>query len=201
MQFKLHFCALAVSLFLIAGAAKAGALVYNESSFAGGDFPATGSPNIGTLGVGVNTITGSVNGAPGSLDFEDTFSVTLPAGLVITAGQWSISNFTFGIGGEGSFNGSVSEPIDSAKAASGNGTLNIVNVPYSTPGSLNADIQSAYSQTCDNPGDGIMCRNNEGGFTYTLQYSVVSSVPEPSTGPWLAAGVAALWLMRRYRQG
>jgi hypothetical protein len=45
------------------------------------------------------------------------------AGLIITAGQWSITNFSYGEGTQANFPGSVSEPIDSAKPVKANGTL------------------------------------------------------------------------------
>lgn len=73
-----------------------------------GDFPshfATGVyPNIGTLGLGVNTISGSVSGIPSGTtylgDFDDSFSLTLPPGLLLTKIQLTISAYSFaGTGG------------------------------------------------------------------------------------------------------
>lgn len=59
---------------LCSGVGLTAPLRYNESSFPIplGDFPGAGFPNIGTLGIGLNTITGNVNGAPGIGDFAKT---------------------------------------------------------------------------------------------------------------------------------
>src|SRR5262245_51419694 len=77
-------------------------LVYNESTdYPGGDFPVgTTFPNLGSLGVGLNTISGHVNGTTPLTtgDYRDAFSVTLPAGLLITSAQVVISNYDFGGG-------------------------------------------------------------------------------------------------------
>ena len=56
-------------------------------------------PNIGTLALGTNTVSGSVGGSPaGSLcsgtgDLDDSYSLTVPAGLTISQMQLTITNF------------------------------------------------------------------------------------------------------------
>ena len=139
---------LTVALLVLWTPSVQAALIYNESSYPGGDFPGSGFPNIGTLGVGLNTITGTVHGAFRGApqdDFEDTFSVTLPAGLVIISGQLVITNFTYG-SLLLTVNGSAAEPLNVTTIINANGTYNLtVNVPYSTSGSLNVDIKSPDS--------------------------------------------------------
>ncbi len=139
---------LTVLLSVLWTASAQAALIYNESSYPVGDFPGSGFPNIGTLGIGLNTITGAVhgafNGAPQD-DYEDTFSVTLPEGMVIVSGQLVIANFTYG-SLLLTMNGSAIEPLNVTTTINANGTYTLTaNVPYSTSGSLNVDIQSADS--------------------------------------------------------
>jgi hypothetical protein len=137
-----------LALSILWTASAQAALIYNESSYPGGDFPGSGFPNIGTLGAGLNTITGAVHGAFSGVpqdDYEDTFSVTLPAGMVIVSGQLVITNFTYG-GLLLTMNGSAIEPLNVTTTINANGTYTLTaNVPYSTSGSLNVDIQSSDS--------------------------------------------------------
>ena len=191
-------------LVLIVGAASLRADIYytEATDFPGGDFPSSGSPNIGALGIGLNTINGTVSGAITRVgnqdDFEDTFSVTLPTGLVISSGQLVITNFTYGpYGYDEPFPGSSVEPLESAMAISGNGTYALTTfAPYSTSGSLDIDITSSYS--CANI---FFC--GDGGFSYSLQYDVTStsSVPEPSEFFLTGLGLLGLALWKRRADG
>ncbi len=185
---------------LCSASVHAAALTYTEATdFLGGDFPSSGSPNIGALGVGLNTINGTVSGAITRVgyqdDFEDTFSVALPAGLVINSGQLVITNFTYGpYGYDAPFPGSSVEPLESAMPISGNGTYALTAfAPYSSSGSLNFDITSSYS--CANI---FFC--GDGGFSYSLQYDVTSpsSVPEPSG--FFLAGLGVVAILRQSRR-
>ena len=196
---------LLLCLLVCAVVAPAAVLTYNETSYPGGVFPPSGLPNsypnIGTLGIGVNTITGVIDGARA----EGTFSVTLPAGLIVTAGQWSITNFTFGGGRVSQVDGSVTETIDSTKDVNGNGILSLISVPYSTSGSINADVISAFSiQTvygCCPPNATEV--HDAGGFNYTLQYTVAAdpaSAPEPSSLALAGLGILTLAVATRRKR-
>ena len=146
-------------------------LTYTESTdYPGGMFPDSGFPNIATLIVGVNTISGTVTGDSNFGFSNGTFSVTLPAGMVITSGTLTIANFTYNYNNPGAVgsntNGSVAEPLNSSTSIGGNGTYSLTaNAPYSTPGSLNVALNS--SEICGGPGD---C--SAGSFSFSLQYTV-----------------------------
>jgi hypothetical protein len=88
------FGALICILVFGVGTAQATVITYNETSYAGGDFPASGYPSLGTLDIGLNSITGiaTVLGQP-NVD-TDTFSVILPSGDEITSGIWIITGAT-----------------------------------------------------------------------------------------------------------
>jgi hypothetical protein len=187
--------------------AHAGALTYNESSnYLGGVFPSSGYPNIGTLGLGLNEINGEVSGASSSYpglpqdDYEGTFSVTLPTGLVITSAALIITNFNYGADIWGA-PGGVSEPLNYETGVNANGIYNLTrNAPYSISGSLDVDTASPFScnnsEYVSNPDTGSLC--SDGGLSYSLQYTVASSgVPEPSTGVGLLTGLGLLAFVRR----
>jgi hypothetical protein len=169
------FLATVLLYMLCSAPVRAAALTYTEATdFLGGDFPSSGYPDIGALGIGLNTINGTVSGAITRVgnqdDFEDTFSVTLPAGLDISFGQLVITNFTYGpYGYDEPFPGSSAEPLESDIAVSGNGTYALTAfTPYSSPGNLGVDITSSYS--CANI---FFC--GDGGFSYSLQYDLTST--------------------------
>jgi hypothetical protein len=88
------FGALICILVFGVGTAQATVITYIETSYAGGDFPASGYPSLGTLDIGLNSITGiaTVLGQP-NVD-TDTFSVILPSGDEITSGSWIITGAT-----------------------------------------------------------------------------------------------------------
>jgi hypothetical protein len=149
-----------------------GTPAFNYSESTDGRFANNGYPNIGTLGEGVNTISGTEAGDPSDgQQYFSTFSVTLPVGMVITSGALTITNFTYNYGSPGAlgsnFNGSVTEPLNSSTTISGNGTYNLTaNAPYSTPGSFNVNVQPAA--VCL----GVSGPCAPGSFSYSLQYTV-----------------------------
>ncbi len=142
-------------------------------------------PVIGILGAGLNTVSGSVNGATPFLlgDFQDSFELILPAGFVITSAQFIVTNFTFGNGlahldnGEILYTGGFA-PI----TANGSYVLNNL-LP---PGTL--DISILPADSTNNPGSIPPTGVVAGGFNYSLQYQV-SAVPEPATAALLLGGL------------
>jgi hypothetical protein len=142
---------------------------------------------IGTFDVGLNTVSGSVNGVTLSLvgDFQDSFTLILPAGLTVTSAQVVITNFTYGNGVAGFQIGEMFLP--SFIAITGNGTYVFLgdssNFP---PGSLNISVLPPAST--NNPGSIPPSGLVAGGFNYTLQYQV-AAVPEPSTTALIAIGL------------
>jgi len=144
-----------------------------SANYPGGAFPSSGYPNIGALGVGLNTISGTISGTPvPSGTNPGTFSVTLPAGMVITSGELTIANFTYNalntaIDYASNVNGSVADPLNSSTTINGNGTYNLTaNAPYSTAGTLDVSVVSPYF------GSPQVNEFAAGGFSFTLQYTV-----------------------------
>ncbi len=187
-----------------------GSVIYNESSYPGGDFPGSGFPNIGTLGAGLNTISGNVSGAPGQRRFRRYLQRNATGGLVHLLRPVCRDKLHFCTAGGSCFapnnsNGSLTEPLNLTTVINGNGSYNLtLNAPYSTSGNLNIDIKSPYrSQSV--PG---VPPFNDGNFAYTLEYTVssASSVPEPGTTSSLVIGllgVGAMWVrvsIRRRRE-
>ena len=185
---------------LCVGTAHALPLAISEIS----DFADSGFANVGTLEVGVNTVSGNVKGFLGSIleDFQDTFSVTLPPGLRISAGQVVITDFRYcaaepvicGVFEEFSelVDGEITEPLNGSTTIDANGTHPLsLNVPFSTPGSLEVDVTSAFL---------AFTIPIEGQLSYLLQYTVetllpgpgVPGVPEPALWLLLGAGAVAL---------
>jgi hypothetical protein len=127
-------------------------------------------------------------------DFQDSFTLILPAGLTVTSAQVVITNFTYGNGVAVFQIGEVFLPPFTA--ITGNGTYvfpgDSTNFP---PGSLNILRLAAWS--INNPGSIPPSGLVAGGFNYTLQYQV-AAVPEPSTAAPIAIG---LWIIVTKRCG
>lgn len=146
--------------------------------------------NVGTLGIGLNTISGSISDAGND---EDLVYVTLPAGVEISSGEWIITDFETSFGSQGY----LDEPLNGDLMISGNDTINL-NTPYSTPGNL--EIEVANLESC-NTATPPVC--GDAGFDWSLQYTVESastpSAPEPASAILVIAGLAAFGL-RRFRR-
>lgn len=163
-----------------------GQIAVNESSF-GGDFnPGLGSPTNITpaLGLGVNTITGSVGGIGFSADALDIFRVTLPAGTSISSISLTASNWV------------SSTPSDLARyellfAPSNTGARNfLANGTY--PLTFNLGNPNDIAFRVGSPRDEFGA--SSGSFDYVLNLTVV-----PTPGATAMLGMGALAAARRRR--
>lgn len=193
-------------LCVLLSAARVQAVPVSASETTLGDFGLAFTP-VGTVDVGLNTVTGSVS--PG--DTTDTFRLVLPAGLTITAGEVVITNYDLCVGGcnhpELSLPGDITEPVNVLTAFdSGNGTYPLtLNLPFSIPGGGNVDVTLSAPVGFD--GD-LTCplftciALVDGKFDYVLKYTVEGSgtaVPEPSTLVLMASGALVLAIRRKAR--
>jgi hypothetical protein len=170
----------------------------------GGNFSSGSS--IGTLNVGVNTVSGSVSDLEaGGFDF----SVTLPSGFYISAGEWVVTNLENAsvslVGSEAptqnGFAGSGSvglyEPLDGETVADADTTYTLTNVPYLTAG----DLVVSGSNNVFNCNADALCQIS--GYDYEIQYTVDSdpaAVPEPASLSLLGGGLIALGVLRRRKR-
>ncbi|MEQ1949570.1 MAG: hypothetical protein ABL995_20430 [Bryobacteraceae bacterium] len=154
--------------------------------------------NVGTLGSGVNVISGAVSGQPQGItyvgDFDDSFSVTLPTGLKITKIQLSIANYDFGGvgGGACSINSNGASPsgvlgipsVFDGKCLGAGNTTYTFNSPadFTSPsnGTIPIYLSSPYNTN----------RLQAGAFSYTLMITVSTpSTPiTVTTAPTLPSG-------------
>jgi hypothetical protein len=176
----------------VCGATVAPALTIGESV----DFPDSGA-DLGVLEIGLNTIGGGIGG--NGLE-HDSFSVTLPSGLRIIAGDIGIT------GAAGANLGAVVAPLTGPIALGGNGIFALA-APYETPGPLAFDFQNAVECIAKV----ALC--SASSYHYAVHYTVEAvpqpgdrdlrlpggetAVPEPAALAMLASGLAALWLWRR----
>jgi hypothetical protein len=152
----------------------------------------TGFPNsgaltyfvMGTLGSGLNTVSGSVDGTfVGPGDFTDLFELIVPVGFVIRSPQVEVTNFTFGYGSAPFTNGQISyspeiaypDLPDGYAYFTSNGTCILDNLrlepgyiafAISTPSSINPTTFYSFPHSFP------------GGFNYSLQIQVSRS-PSP----------------------
>lgn len=169
--------------------ASAAPLFFVEST----DLSGTSSANIGTLGVGLNSISGTLNGAPTIGDLSDLFAVTLPTGLVIIAGQVTVTNFHYGAGAIQTAL-PFTDPVGGTQTFLANGVyLLTLNLPF-----------TALFETMSFAANGPFSENSgptvyfAGGYDYTIEYTVIdSAVPEPSAAGLIGLGLAAILAMCR----
>ncbi|MBN8731069.1 MAG: PEP-CTERM sorting domain-containing protein [Acidobacteria bacterium] len=150
------------------------------------DHPGSAGPTF-VADLGLNTISGFVNGSPTGSDYEDNFSVFIPANLVVTSASVSILNFfnQGGAAGLGCFTG-----------AGCFGTGGFFGLSLPAPGST-----TSYTATSPWAGDqqgGV----NLGAFDFTLNLQVAQGttpVPEPATFLLVLPALAGLAALRRRR--
>jgi PEP-CTERM motif len=157
-------------------------------------------PIIGTFDVGLNTVSGSVNGAFLGLvgDFQDSFTLILPAGLAVTSAEVVVTNFTYGDGAAISSNGEVFFPPFVGITGDGTYVFSGDSSNFSV-GSLNISVLSPESTNANNPGPTPPSPSElvAGGFNYTLEYQV-AAVPEPSATVLIGIGLCAIFIKRRF---
>jgi hypothetical protein len=141
--------------------------------------------SIGTLDVGENIITGSLNIGDSQIP-GFSFSVDLPVGLVISSGALEITDDENG-------DAAFTEPLNGDHGY-GNGTFTL-DAPYSTPGPL--DVAYGNVQESCVGGNPPVCTYST--YDFSLQYTVTSdaTAPEPASFPLLGIGLAALMALSR----
>ena len=163
-------------LWMIAGSAGALPLAVTESGDFSGSLPGTA---VGTLGIGVNTISGdTADNAP--LPDGDVFSVNLPGGLSISSLSLAVSSFVNGFAGSSFI--TLSAPGSGFEGFNGDGTVTVD--PFTISGTTVEFVVK---------GDGGVVSGRD-TFDYTLSITVV---PEPATATLLAFGFA--WARCRSR--
>jgi hypothetical protein len=182
-------------------AQSAAPLILSESA----DFPShftTGVyANIGTLGLGTNTISGSVSGHPSGTtyvgDFDDSFSLTLPPGLLLSKIQLTISNYDFGGTGGGacalnvngvSPSGVFGLPTFATPKCLGAGSTTYT---YTSPNDYSTQTPGTFPVYLASPFNSI--RLASGAFNYSLSF-FTTVAPTPitiATPPTLPSGAVA----------
>jgi len=194
---------IAVAATLFAAPASAAVISYTEGSDLSG---ASASPTaLGALGIGTNTITGSISCASGCStgDFADYFNVTLAAGQKITSITVALSNFSQSNGAIGivDANGQAIAPIAfSTNINNGNtpGTLTLFTGSAAGPGTQGFHLGIT--------GGGSSSRALD--FDYEVDIMVADAsvigpngdgqaAPEPATLALLGAGLFGLAATRR----
>lgn len=150
---------------------------------------------LGNLELGSNTVTGSVNGL--SLfaldDFRDTFLVSLPTGMVVTAMRLVVTNFSYGAGAfQVAGRVSLTDVLNDV-LITGDGTYNL---PLPALTSFGAGIAPPQSQTQQIVTPPSLTDIFAGRFDYQMQYDV-AAVPEPATALLL---MPAAWVVLRRKK-
>jgi hypothetical protein len=162
---------------LSAASAWATPVTYTEPP----DLADSGGPTF-ILEVGINTITGSVNGCNNCAgDFADSFSLTLPVGLIVTSAFFSATNF----------NGGGANPTLGCFTQAGCFGTGFFSGMTLAPGTTAFTATSPYAQLAGSV-------TVPGSYDYILSYTVASAgVPEPSTAIAVVSALAGLVLIRR----
>jgi hypothetical protein len=193
-------------LLLAASAVRADTIHIVEGSggfpidFPGDEFEASVVAPIGVLGIGANTVSGSLQGSPslGGTDSADLFYLMLPSGLSITSAQIDITGFDYG-GGTITNSGEIEEP-GSSVSISDNGTYGLS--PFATPGNFLVTVNVPNSLDFDES-EVPPVSFFSGQLDYTITYNVqvdASTAPLPGV---LSLGavmlpLAALATRRRF---
>jgi hypothetical protein len=181
MSCKRTVLALALASIALAGNTQAVPISYTEPPDLAGNanFPTL----LGTLDVGVNTVTGSIDGL-GSSDFRDSFGVTLPGELRITSITLNVSNYN------------ASNAITRARdfdpflisfnqVFTGNGLLNLFNGAADGPGNL------VYEMFSD-PNDFVSPSSASFNYVWSITVESIPSAPAPQPGTAAAPGTLML---------
>jgi hypothetical protein len=191
---------------LVATQASAAPLTITESV----DFPNVGpGAVIGTLDAGVNTISGSVAGVPGT-DPADYFQLTLPAFATIVSVHLEITNYTNVFTCSGCsvqiiafHNGAISTSGMSLFNTSFGGNLVATGTPSAIltgPATLGIGFLAPFVETIPSGADSAA-----GTFNYSLSYTVETTAgpttpaPEPASLVLLTSGLTAAGV-RRWRK-
>jgi len=173
-------------LLLAASSARADSTIHVDEaagfsgfpSFPGSASGALSLGSVGTLGIGANTVTGSVSGTSmGSDSSSDYFYLALPSGLAITSADIHITNLVHGAGA-----------IPGPGAIDDHGTLVLISdsvtyplSPYDTSGDFLVRVDSAESYTVT-LGATLPITSFAGGFNYVITYNV-EALDDPSAAP------------------
>lgn len=208
-KYRLRMAALAAMLVLVATSASAGTVNYLES--VSGDLPESSGFPVLTLGVGVNTVSGSsfVNfpaGGPSSADF-DSFKFVVPVGTILTGITYT-STVTLDTTNEPSLRMEAFVDTVTPLAASACHEFYIINQPATGPACL-VPPGNTFSAALPLPADtyllfeGQFAATNFGvtnwDYTWTL---TVQAVPEPASITLMCAGwalIAMVSVRRRIR--
>jgi len=149
------------------------------------DLPGSGGP-VFTVDAGTNTVTGFVNGSPYGGDFQDMFSVFVPANIVVTSAWVTVTEFNNlgGTAGLGCFTGA---------GCFGSGMMS----GLAAPASGSTVSFTATSPWQDDPQGGV----NIGSFKFELTLvagrATTSTVPEPASWALALAALGAAGMRRR----
>ena len=173
-----------ICLGLLGATPSPGAIAVTEAGDWSGNLS---SPYVvpGSLGLGVNTITGTLPLTRGECD-TDVFQVNNPSGLFVTSITLDISNFTASTGIRGRLD--IFQPVIAAVYFGANGRYSLPSLPValSNPSALAFRIYGPN----DNP--------NYGSANYIVSITA-SAVPEPVSASAVGLVTLGFALWRRWK--